>query len=101
MDYKEALKLATAQKPKENMLIIEVAYDKKLLLSYKDGIACMAALASAEVLEDSYGNPTRIAELEKHTVSCRPFSSNEYQRIKIATLLNVSLDDLKQHEAPA
>jgi hypothetical protein len=100
MDYAEASKKVGADKPKENLMLIEVAYDKKLLLPYKDGVAFMAAFSNAELLIEEYGTNTRIGEIDKHSVRCAVFSSKEYQRIKIAALLGMSPDEVKQYETP-
>jgi hypothetical protein len=81
-------------------MLIEVAYDKKLLLPYKDGVAFMAAFSNAELLIEEYGTNARMGEIDKHSVRCAVFSSKEYQRIKIAALLGVSPDEVKKYETP-
>lgn len=95
MEYKEALKEVQTKKAKENFMLIELRYDQKLLFPYKDGLAFMAALSHAERLVDDYGKEGRIIGVETQTMRCCVFPASEYEVYKMATLLNVSLDEIR------
>lgn len=97
MEFKEALKLVQSKKIKENFLLIEMYYDRKILLPYKEGMAFIASLANAEQYKDTYGKPRCIIELDKECFKVTPLSALEYEQIKIATLLNVSVEDVQEH----
>ena len=97
MKYEEALKLVQTKKPKDNYMLIEMAYDRKLLLPYKDAITLLSSLANAEQLNERYNEPHRIIGLERDSINTRIFSHEEYERYKIAALLNITPDEVKEH----
>ena len=97
MKYEEALKLVQTKKPKDNYMLIEMAYDKKLLLPYKDALLFLSSLANAEQLNERYQEPHRIIGLERDSIHSRIFSHEEYERYKIAALLNITPDEVKEH----
>jgi hypothetical protein len=101
MDYATAKKTVQAAKPRENYLTVTLAYDTRLILPYKDGVSLLAALSHAETLATRYNEPPRIAGLEMGKLETSPLSAAEYERIKIAQLLNVTLGDLQQLETPS
>lgn len=76
-------------------MLVEVAYDKKYILPYEDGIKLMAALEKAEQLYKEYGKPARIQGI-REPVDCRLFSYQEYERIKVATLLQVDPESIPE-----
>ena len=96
MDYAEAVKKVQAKKLKENFLLIEMAYDKKLIMPYKEGVAFISSLANAEQLNDPYSKPKTITGLDREAIKSSVLSYEEYERIKIAALLNISLEEVKQ-----
>ncbi len=96
MDYKEALKKIGEKKHKENFLVIELDYSNKIVLPYKEGIAFMGSLANAENLSDRYGQNKSIGPLGMDSIKTYILSAMEYEQIKIAALLNVTLDEVKQ-----
>lgn len=96
MDYAEAVKKVQAKKLKENFLLIEMSYDKKLIMPYKEGVAFISSLANAEQLNDPYSKPKTITGLDREAIKSSVLSYEEYERIKIAALLNISLDEVKQ-----
>ena len=99
MDYEEAKKKAQAEKPKDNFIVIHL--DGKLVLPYKDGMKFLESLANAEKLPRYYSDKQYITPLEREDYSSTSMSRQEYDRYKIAALLNVSYDDVKQmEEAP-
>lgn len=98
MNYEEARKKVQADKPKENFMLVELSYDKKIILPYKDGVLFMSALATAEVLSEKYNERVKIGEFERNSIRSELMSYSEYARYKIAALLNVDPKDLKQAE---
>ena len=98
MDYQEALKKTKTEKPAENYMLINLSYDKKVILPYKDGVAFMASLANAELLTEGYSEPVSIAGLDRDAVTFRVMSHAEYIRIKVATLLGIKPDEVLQYE---
>ncbi len=100
-DYDEAYKKVQAIKPRDNYLVIEMSYDKKIVLPYKDGLAFMAALSYAEQLNTPYNERHSIKSLETDGIQSRIMSYQEYQRYKIAALLNIEINDVKLYEMAA
>lgn len=97
-DYLEAVKKITVLKPKENFMVIELYYDNKLVLPYKDGITFLSAMSNAEYLKESYSEPHRISGITRDVFKTTVMSSEDYNRYKIAALLNITIDELKEHE---
>ena len=96
MDYAEALKKVQGAKAKDNYMAFELAYDKKLVLPYKDGIIFLSALNTAEQLHEPYGSGQhRIAEFDRKSINVTILSHDEYIRIKIAALLGISPEEAK------
>ena len=100
MEYLEALKKVQAKKPKDNYMVITLAYDNKLIFPYKDGLAFLSALTNVERIREPYGEPHRIVEFERDSITTHIMSADEYERFKIAALLNVSPEDVKQYATP-
>lgn len=98
MDYEQAKKKAQAEKPKENFIVIHI--DGKFVLPHKDGVKFLESLANAEKLPRYYSDKQCITALEREDYSTTSMSRQEYERYKIAALLNVSYDDVKQMETP-
>ena len=99
MKYEDAVKKIQTKKPTDNYMIIETSYNSKLLLPYKDGIALMSALVNAEEFKDSYGENPRILPVNRSIVSSTLLSREDYESIKVAALLNMSVDQLKNQTA--
>ena len=99
MKYEDAVKKVQTKKSTDNYMIIETSYNTKILLPYKDGITFMSALVNAEEFKDSYGENPRILPVNKSIVSSTLLSREDYELIKIANLLNMSVDQLKDHAA--
>lgn len=100
LSYEEAKKLVQAEKPKENYMILPFGYDTKFVVPYKDGVAIITALANAELYERSYSSPPRISPIEVDSFGPTLLSKDEYQRIKMAMLLQVHPDELKKAATP-
>ncbi len=98
MDYKEALKKVQNKKPRENYLLIKMGYDNNLVLPHKDGIAFLHSISCAEQLYDPYNAKHRIAEVEKGKITVTQMSSEEYDRYKIAALLDLTIEEVKAAE---
>lgn len=96
--YLEAVKKVHAIKPKDNYMVIELYYDNKLILPYKDGLAFMASLVNAEMYETPYDKPHKIGSFNRDAVKNTIMSGEDYIKHKIAALLNVTLDQLKDIE---
>lgn len=98
MTYDEAAKKVRAEKPQENFVIMEFRYDAKFVLPHKAGVALLEAMANAELLKDGYCEPRRIVELDRDSFSNRTMSRKEYDRFKIAALLNITPDEVREAE---
>lgn len=98
MDYKEALKKVQAAKARGVYMIIQLDWNKKLVLPHQDGIALLTALANAEQLVSKHGEKPRIAGIEQDAFNTTLMSREDYERYKIAALLNLSIDDVKTLE---
>ncbi len=96
MDYKQAIKLVQSSKTKENFMVIKLDYSKRLILPYKDGLAFLSALNNAEKLIFEYGSTTRIEAIDREFIESTVMSHEEYEQIKIANLLQVTLEEVKQ-----
>ena len=94
MTPEEALKKVQAEKPKDNFMVVNIGYDNKIVVPYKDGMAIIAALVNAEELKEGYSEKTRITEFDRHSFNPKILSRAEYERIKMAMLLNVDPKDL-------
>lgn len=101
MDYKEALSLIEENKQVNNYLIINFQYSFNIILPYKQGLALMDALNHAEQIEDRYSANTKIYPLKKDSIRATLLSQADYRKRKMATLLNVTLEDLDAIENPA
>lgn len=97
-NYQDALKKVQTIKPKDNYMVIEMYYDNKIILPYKDGLAFMAALVNAEAYTTSYNEPHRIGSFNRDGIKSTIMSGEDYVKTKIAALLNVTMDQLKDLE---
>jgi hypothetical protein len=90
MEYKEAIKKVQTKKTKENFLVVEVAYNVKFVLPYKEGMVLMASMAVAEELDEPYNKQHRIKEIDRNNFKTYVMSNDEYERIKVAAMLGVT-----------
>lgn len=98
MDYLTAVKKVQTKKAKGNYLVISFDWSSRFILPYEAGIALLAALENAEQFND-HNNPAKgIKEIDRHAYTVSPLSGEEYQRCKIAALLQVSIEEIKEHE---
>lgn len=98
MDYTEARKLAQADKPKENFLKVQVDYNRWVVLPYKAGLQFLDALSHAQEFKAPYNAPPYIGPLQGDLFIAAPISASEFERYRIAMLLQVSMDDLAKAE---
>ena len=96
MDYATAVKKVQARKAKENYLLVTLGYDNKVVLPYKDGIAFITSMSNAEQFNDPYNKEHNISELDKDKITMKPMSQEEYERYKIAALLNMTVAEVKE-----
>lgn len=102
MDYTAALKKVTGpKKTSTNFMVLEFAYNNKIVLPHEDGVTILAALAQAEVLKAGYGEKPQIAGPTKDLVTSSLMGQEEYRAYKIAMLLNCTLDEVKQYALAA
>lgn len=97
--YDETLKKIYSSKPKENFLLIEFDYTKSLLLPYDEGLKLLSCFKSAELYEERYSQPKRILPFNSETFKTRTLSRQEYEDIKIAALLGVTVEELLERNA--
>jgi hypothetical protein len=97
-EYQSAIKKLQATKPKDNYLLCNIAWDLKVVLPYKVGLALMESLGQAERLVDEYNKPPAIQPFDRDRITMSILSAKEYEQIRIAQLLKVTLDTVKEYE---
>ena len=95
-DILEAIAKVNAKK-EPNHFLIELSYNKKLVLPHDAGVAFINALKDAELMTDDYGKDPWIGPLDKDSIRVSSLAHAHYEDIKVAALLKISLQDL--HEA--
>ena len=100
MDYAQALKQIQASKKeaKPPYLLVSFGYDRNYVFPYKEGLAFLAAMESAEELKENYNKPSNIGELTS-SIQVSPFTQTEYMSYKLSNLLQISLEDARQLQA--
>lgn len=94
--FEDVAKQVKAEKPKENLMVIPFGYDHKIVLPYKDGVKIIEALANAELLKEEYGEIAHFTGIERHHINLTLMSRDEYELIKIASVLQVDYKELKK-----
>ena len=97
-DYMAAMKKVQASKSRDNYLMCCVSWDVNLIFPYKEGMLFMEALAKAERLNEDYGKPPVIQGIDRERFAVKILSAKEYDQIRIAQLLSVKLDEVKEYE---
>lgn len=100
MDYAAALKEVTTTKVKPNFMMIELAYNMKVVLPYKDALSFLAALENAEEFLDPYNDIHRIEGLDRTKLNVKIMPHSEYQDIKMAALLGLTMKEFKESRNP-
>lgn len=97
-DYQAAVKKIQATKPKENYLLCSVSWDVNLVFPYKAGMVFMEAMGQAEKLVEEYNKPPGIQPIDRDKIQFRVLSAKEYEQIRIAQVLKVPLDTVREYE---
>lgn len=97
MNYEEAKKLVGI-KAKDNMITVQTSYNI-YVFPFKEGMAFVEALKSAEQLDKTY-NPQRVLPLARDGFEFRVMPAIDYERMKIAGLLDLTIDEVIQLEKP-
>jgi hypothetical protein len=97
-ELKEAEKKIPKEKH-ESYFLIDVSYDKKFVVPYKQGIALMSAMEGGYYFMDNWEKPPTFRPLEGD-ITIRPISEEEIKAIKVAQLLQLSLSEVKKIKAP-
>jgi len=100
MDYAEAKKKVQAEKPKENFMAIEINGGLELVLPYKAGLDLMAAMGNAERF-DGWGSSKKIVPVDSGYLQSKIMSRQQYEQYKMAALLNVSVQEIRDMEERA
>jgi hypothetical protein len=102
-EYEEALKKIYSKTPKENFLLIELDYSKSVCLPYEEGLKFLSCLKTAEMYSNEYNKPKTIQPFDGSHFKTRILSRKEYEDIKVAALLGVTVDELlaNKEEEPA
>ena len=100
MDYQQALKQIQASKKeaKPPYLLVSFGYDRNYVFPYKEGLAFLAAMESAEQLVETYSKPSNIGELTT-SIDIRPFTQSEYMAYKISNLLQITLQEARDMQS--
>ena len=96
--YQDAVKKLQASKPKDNYLLCNISWDLNLVFPYKTGMAFIEAIGQAEKLVEEYNKPPGIQPIDRDKIQFRVLSAKEYEQIRIAQLLKVPLDTVKEYE---
>lgn len=98
--YKETLDKAVKlrKKPEDNMMLIEVGYGNKCVFPHADGLKFIESIKNAEALVEDYNKPPRIEPIDRARFVISMLSSHEYNQIKMASLLGVTLNEIKEAE---
>jgi hypothetical protein len=99
MTYQEACALVDKEKAVSNYLYISLGYSCKIILPYKEGIAFIAALQSAEQMADNYSKPN-IGPFALDSLNITVLSAHNYRLYKMAGLLDLSFDEVKEMAKP-
>lgn len=97
----EASKKVQAKKPKENYLVVSLGYNSKLVFPHKEGMLFLQSLTNAEQLHDGYGERHHISGMSRDALKTEVMSAEEYDRIKIAALLNITPEDVLEAQKAA
>jgi len=94
-DLDKALKAVRSSKKPESYVRIQMDYGNYLVLPYKQGIAFLQAVEGAVVVKNRYGEAPSCRALDADTFQMAHLSQEDYETIRMAELLNVSLNDMK------
>lgn len=95
--FEQALARVEAEKPTPCHVAIKIFYDKSLILPYHKGLQFLEAMGQAELLSEHYKEGTRIQPLDRADFYITFMSPIEYKRLKIATLMGITPEEVKRH----
>jgi hypothetical protein len=93
--YKDALKKVSTKTKEEQYMLLDISYDRKFILPFKQAIAVMEALEGAMLFKEPYSGPPQLKPIEDD-ISMRPFSESELKNVKVAMLMKLPLNDIKK-----
>lgn len=97
-EYEEALKKIYSKTPKDNFIVIEFDYNKSILLPYDEGLKFLACLKQAELFHETYSKPNTIGPFDASNFKTKILSRKDYEDIKVANLLGVTVEELNAKE---
>lgn len=100
LNYDEALKKIRSKKTKDNLMVIKLSWDKRIILPFAAGVAFLATLQNAEILEEPYNKSPVIKGPDKDNFESSVMSFDYYEDIKVASLLNVTLEEVQKSKNP-
>lgn len=100
-EYQKALKTVQTKKAKDSYMVIEFGYSNKVILPHKEGIILLTSLNTAEHFEEAYSGVSRIEPFDREKLKASIMSAEEYQQYKIAMLLNVPVQEIRDYEKQA
>ncbi len=78
-------------------MLFSFGHSLTVILPHKDGSVLLQAMVNAECLKGEYSSEsTRIIELDRGDFTAKNMSWQEYERIQIAALLNISPEEVKE-----
>lgn len=101
MNYQDAKKLVKAHKARENYMLIQLesmTSCEKLVLPYKAGLAFIEALGQVEQWSHNYGTDHRLEGISPNFAKFSVMPAEEYDRLRMAILLGVTPQELKDAE---
>lgn len=98
--YDEGMKKINAAKDsaKENYMLVEIGYSNLFILKYSEGLKLIEALKNAESLVEEYQKSPRIEGVDRSRFTPKILSHHEYTQIKLASLMGVTLEEVKKAE---
>jgi hypothetical protein len=94
LEILDAIKKVNSKK-QANFFVVELSYNRKLVLPHDAGIAFINALKDAEMMNDDYGKEPFIGPLDKDSIRVSSLAHSHYEDIKVARLLNITLQELQ------
>lgn len=97
MNYEEALELVKKEVHIDGYMWIKCGSHFNVVVPHKEGMVIINALRNAQKFEYSY-SPQYLMEIDSTEIEINYISIKQYQRHKLAELLQVSVEDVKTSE---
>ena len=97
LSYKEAMEQAKAAIPSGSHVLCKPTYGNTFILPFKAGLTLMSCLENAEVYIYNYNKPPEIRGIRQEDMTISMLSISEYQQIRAAQLLGISVEELKKY----